>query len=102
MINESIQYLVESLDKAATRKRALEAEDTMLLLGAKFVDEINSTDSIQGLSKTLLKANKMAYSMGLPQMASQINNLGQLKQKELLQGKSDMLNQQMADRKSVV
>ena len=97
MINESIQYLVESLDKAATRKRALEAEDTMLLLGAKFVDEINSTDSIQGLSKTLLKANKMAYSMGLPQMASQINNLGQLKQKELLQGKSDMLNQQMAD-----
>ena len=96
MITEALQNLANSISQRQERKRTLEAEDTMFLLGSKFVNEIQGATDTQSLSTAMLKANKIAYSLGVPQLASQINNLGQIKHQELIQGKTDKINLQQA------
>ena len=96
MITEALENLVNTLGQVQDRKRKLQTQDTMLLLGSKFVGEIEKATDTQTLSTAMLKANRIAFTLGIPELASQINNLGQIKQQELVQGKSDRLSLQQA------
>lgn len=96
MITESIEKLVSTLEQVGDRKRQLQAEDAMLLMSTKFVDSIEKATDITSLSKAMLHANKTAMSMGMPQMAQMINNLGHIKQSEIVHGKTETINQQKA------
>jgi len=96
MITEALQKLTNTLGQVQDRRRKIEAQDTMMLLGTKFVDDIQGATDTTKLSSAMLNANKISFALGVPELASQINNLGQIKMQEIAQGKSDKLNEQKA------
>lgn len=96
MITEALQKLTNTLGQVQDRRRKLQVEDTMMLLGTKFVGDIQQATDTTTLSSAMLNANKMAFALGVPELASQVNNLGHIKMQEIVQGKSEKLDTQKA------
>ena len=97
MVLEALQNFAQSMEKVNQRQQKLQGEDIQFLLGTKFVDQIQGATDPKTLSEAMLNANRIAYQLGVPQLAQDVNNLGRIKQQELAQGKSDALNLQTAE-----
>lgn len=97
MISESIEKLISSLEQVSKQKREMQSKDAVLMMSTKFVDMVEKSTDTTSLSKAMLKANRMAMSMGMPELAQQVNNLGQIKQAEFLHGQSERIKLEKAN-----
>lgn len=96
-VMEALETLTSTMESVSGRKRKLEFDDTMMLLGTKLTTMIESAKDSQSLSTTMLKSNRIATALGVPEFAAQINNLGRIKQTEILQGETEELQRQKSN-----
>jgi len=86
----SFNQLGSSLSQYAGRQREQKHKKRMAILGAEFSKRIAEVKDVNELTGLMLKANELSSVMEVPELAQQINNLGRLKQMQLLDAKKQL------------
>ena len=97
MITDDINILTQVLNNQAKIEEDRKKKRTLMLLGAKFSQEINKASDTESLVSTMMKANKLSFEAGVPELAQQVSNLASIKGMEIKYNKDQMDQNKLAD-----
>jgi len=87
----SFSQLGGSISQYVDRRREQSRKKRMAILGAEFSKRIGEVTDVEQLTGLMLKANEISSMLEIPELAQQINNLGNLKQLQLSTAKKEEL-----------
>jgi len=93
----SFQQLGGSISQYVDRKREQSRKKRMAVLGAEFSKRIAEVTDVEQLTGLMLKANEISSMLEIPELAQQINNLGNLKQLQLSTARKEELAKQSGE-----